>query len=453
MTSDRDFDRLARAWLELGPTEAPDRAIAAVLQATESAPQVRRPFRWSLRRSTVMNRLPLVATVVAALAVVIGGGLFLSRSGPGGVTIPPSPSPTAVPSATPGASSSAGQVPPALASTWVGPKRTIAGMPAADRYRFILSATKLDFPDDTFRNSWFVSDASEPTPGELRLVASGPTTGCQTGDEGRYAWSLSPGGVRLTLQAVSDACPTRLAALAGEWTRVGCTNTTDACFGNLEAGTFASQYFTPQLPLGETWHPDFGALTYTVPADWANSSDWPTTFSLTPSADYALETPDGPPPGVSHGIFLFANPAATIQTPTCANKEQSTVPKTVDGLIGWIRGRSSLVSTAPTPITIDGHTGAWIDLKRAPTWTATCPDPANPTASQPPAAIYLSEAGNDAQGWGLGVAGSEQQRLIILDLGVGGHKTIAIAIDSTYPDRYDDLVAKAMPIVESFTFK
>ena len=42
MTSERDFDRLAQAWLELGPDEAPDRAVAAVLQAAETTPQVRR---------------------------------------------------------------------------------------------------------------------------------------------------------------------------------------------------------------------------------------------------------------------------------------------------------------------------------------------------------------------------------------------------------------------------
>ena len=46
MTDERDFDRLARAWLELGPDEAPDRVIAAVLQAVEATPQVRRPLRW-----------------------------------------------------------------------------------------------------------------------------------------------------------------------------------------------------------------------------------------------------------------------------------------------------------------------------------------------------------------------------------------------------------------------
>ena len=44
MTTTRDPDRILRAWLDLMPDEAPDRAIAAVLQAVERASQARRPF-------------------------------------------------------------------------------------------------------------------------------------------------------------------------------------------------------------------------------------------------------------------------------------------------------------------------------------------------------------------------------------------------------------------------
>ena len=85
MTTERDFDRLARAWLELGPDEAPDRVVAAVLQAAETTPQVRRRIGWSLWRSFHMTRLPIVATAVAALVVVIGGGMLLTRGQrPGG---------------------------------------------------------------------------------------------------------------------------------------------------------------------------------------------------------------------------------------------------------------------------------------------------------------------------------------------------------------------------------
>ena len=50
MTGERDFDRLAQAWLELGPDEAPDRVVAAVLQAAQTTPQARRPIRWPLLR-------------------------------------------------------------------------------------------------------------------------------------------------------------------------------------------------------------------------------------------------------------------------------------------------------------------------------------------------------------------------------------------------------------------
>ena len=68
--NERDFDRIARAWLDLGPNEAPDRAVAAVLQAIETTPQQRRPFRWPVWRSTTMSRVYLLA----ALAGCAGPG-------------------------------------------------------------------------------------------------------------------------------------------------------------------------------------------------------------------------------------------------------------------------------------------------------------------------------------------------------------------------------------------
>ena len=79
MTTDRDFDRLARAWLDLMPDEAPDRTVAAVLQAVETTPQVRRPIRWLTWRSQTMNRLPIA--LGAAAVVVVAGTVLLSRAG------------------------------------------------------------------------------------------------------------------------------------------------------------------------------------------------------------------------------------------------------------------------------------------------------------------------------------------------------------------------------------
>ena len=80
MTDERNFDRLARAWLDLMPDEAPDRTIAAVLQAVETAPQVRSPWRWLTRRFPNMNRLLMPAAIAAATVLAVGGGLWLTRS-------------------------------------------------------------------------------------------------------------------------------------------------------------------------------------------------------------------------------------------------------------------------------------------------------------------------------------------------------------------------------------
>src|SRR6476660_3513408 len=102
MTSERDFDRLARAWLELGPDEAPDRVVAAVLHAAQTTPQARRPIRWLPLRDDKMTRLPVLATVAATIVVVVGGLLLINRPNDRGVGAPTaSPSPSASPAAAP----------------------------------------------------------------------------------------------------------------------------------------------------------------------------------------------------------------------------------------------------------------------------------------------------------------------------------------------------------------
>ena len=440
MTDERNFDRLARAWLELGPDEAPDRAIAAVLQAADTMPQARRPFRRPIWRSIPMSRLPIFATVVAILVVVVGGGFFLSRSnGPASIGASPSPGPTSAPS--PAASPSAkAQIPASIQYMWIGPKRTIAGMPSNDRYRFMLTDLLLDFPDDLLVGGWFTSLASAPAPGQLRFVATSSSTGCHNGDAGTYAWTLSPGGVRLSLAKVSDACAPRGEALAGDWIRVACKDTTDGCFGDLEAGTFPSQYLDPRVYVGDSWKPNLGAVTYTVPAGWSNSSDWPGTFTLTPTTDYGIG-----PSGTFHDIDVYRTPAANAQNAACSNQEQTSVKQTVDGLVAWVRSRPSLVVTAPTAVTIDGHPGQWVDIKIAPNWTAKCPD------TPGPAAVFLTEAGAGKDGYSWGIAPGELERVFFLDL--GGGDVVLVGIDSTHADRWDQLVAQAMPIIQTLKFK
>src|SRR5262245_21670008 len=98
MTTDRDFDRIARAWLDTMPNEAPDRAVEAVLQAVETTSQ-QRTVRLFGRRRSLMHRLVLVAAAAMLGAALVGGALFLTGTRPSETTTP-TPSPEASPRTT-----------------------------------------------------------------------------------------------------------------------------------------------------------------------------------------------------------------------------------------------------------------------------------------------------------------------------------------------------------------
>jgi hypothetical protein len=448
MTSERDFDRLARAWLELGPDEAPDRVVAAVLQAAETTPQVRRSIRWLPLKDYKMTRLPVLATVAAALVVAIGGLLLINRPNDGRVGAPTaSPSPSAIPSS---GSPAAAPLDVALhAARWMGSERTVPGILAT-------AGTIINFTAD---NQFFITQSNMNQNHFLNSVASGvgdgqfqletPGTGggpCSTGDIGRYSWSVAPSGRILTIVATSDDCPTRLGAIPGTWWLEACKNPDTNCLGNLDAGTYKSQYFTPRLDAGAgaAWVPDFGALTYTVPDGWANSIDFPERYGITPAADFAPERESDPHPAV-HEIELHWQYAATAQNAACTSEELTSVPRTVNGLVDWIRGLPSLDVGAPAAITIDGHNGRLMDVGVSPSWKSSCPGETQPIA------LFLTEAGSGPAGDTFSIVAGHRARLVFLDLGDGD--LAMVAIYSSDLARFDELVAQSMPIIESFTFK
>jgi hypothetical protein len=96
------------------------------------------------------------------------------------------------------------------------------------------------------------------------------------------------------------------------------------------------------------------------------------------------------------------------------------------------------------PIVIDDHPGQMIDVSLEPGQGSTCPDASAPFVD------FLAYAGGATDGWVWGIQEGERQRIIFLDLGVGD--VVMVAIDSTHPDRYDELVSQAMPIIESLRF-
>jgi len=435
MTSERDFDRLARAWLDLGPDEAPDRVIATVLQAAETTPQVRARGPRPIRRSNTMTRYVAAAGLAAALILAIGGGLLLT----GSKNTPAVVAPSTVPSAS--ASPDGGAVPAELQARWMSSHRQ--GL-AATAGSSLLIGDKGMALSQSNQNELVILNIDASAAGSDHLHVKQPTTNrlyCAAGDAGDYTWSLSASGRTLTIAAISDDCAARPAMLTGTWLQENCNDSNDNCLGELDAGTYPSQFIDPQLAKGMSWQPVYGGITYTVPDGWANSADWPSQFTLVPSSDYAAA-----PDQAYRGIYVFTDPAIASQDLACSASDQPGVGRSVGELIASIKKQKSLLAGDPTPIVIDGHQGQSIDLSLSPTWNKSCPDDKGVLA-----APVLREAGS-TNGWDWRMSAPERWRLILLDL--GDSNVVAIIIDdSKGVSSFDDLVTQATPIVESFKFK
>ena len=221
MSATRDPDRLLRAWLDLMPDEAPDRAIAAVLQATSTTPQVRalpRIGRWRFQ----MNRLSILAAVVALLA--LAGGAMLFGVGTRAPTVPaatPSPSPTITAASTP-SPAPAGAFPATLLGDWVADAEPIPELTGQG------PRIQLAFNWDGGRDLWVQTDYVQgyralssasltADPGQIRLRSTRPADGCETGDIGLYQWTRSPDGLFLTLTLMEDDCEVRATTLGRTW--------------------------------------------------------------------------------------------------------------------------------------------------------------------------------------------------------------------------------------------
>jgi Tol biopolymer transport system component len=94
MNDDRKFERSARTWLEIGPTDAPDHVVEDALLAIETTSQ-ERDLRLPWRLPTMSMQARLGAAAVIGVLAIGGGALLLSR-GPqsqvGSPTQEPTPS-------------------------------------------------------------------------------------------------------------------------------------------------------------------------------------------------------------------------------------------------------------------------------------------------------------------------------------------------------------------------
>ena len=266
MTTDRDFDRIAAAWLDLMPDRAPDRVVAEILEDVALTPQVRRPpirLPWTSPR---VDRPMLIAATVLLGAALLGGAVLL-----GGGTRPspiavPSASPSPTPGMTPTAPASLLDAPADLAGHWLAdsPAEPALGT-TGPRIELVLDASGRNLvvrtPGGASREV-LASAAGLAASAVVHLVSTQGGTGCSSGDTGDYRFTVSPDGEFLTLTAVRDLCAVRANVIARTWVRslngpsnggTGIVDAFDPLFSvTLPAGSFAATTYTDAIEIGRS---------------------------------------------------------------------------------------------------------------------------------------------------------------------------------------------------------
>jgi hypothetical protein len=426
MSTPRDLDRLMEAFLDDGPNVLTDRVLEAIRDDVDRTEQRADAGPW---RTLFMQRTMFAAAVVVALL----GGLAvyaalnqLPHIGP--------PTDSTAPRPTDGGLS---ELPEELQYSFVGPPKAIAGIDDGDRGDLSYESQLYRFEASNSTEFWSIPKLTAD--GDLHL-STGADGLCATGDEGTYAWSLSPGGTILTIEEGTDDCDVRAQAIPGTYQRAACRDTGGYCLGELEATGYASHVFEPwPLEEGRFRH---GAMTFTVPDGWASYSDAPDVYGLTPQSEYAEYDGSGcyDCPGDRDTITVLSNPGAA--TLDCG--EEENVPGVGFGaqdLADWLTEHAGIVASEPEASSVGGLPGVSLIIEGAADWTGTC-DEENPFVAVP--VFYRI----DGYHWALNVGA--RYHVTLVDLGDGN--TVGIMVDTADDDDLETFLEMARPIIETFEF-
>ncbi len=338
MSTERDIERILDAWLAPGPSEMPDRLYHDAIDRIERTPQRRavRPTRFSAMFS--MSKLPLAAAVAALAIGLATVTLWLGPSGTHS-RLPAALTPSASPSTSRGRSSVAGAPEPLMGSWSAAPRGEIAGL--------FLSESIAGWTVDTtfhtdFQGSSLGSRVTTTGPDTFRLENVLGGQGCPVGAVGDYAWVLGEHAASVVIEARGDDCAARAAYLEGTWSRTGC-ELGWSCAGRLEPGRHGSAVFDPRAT-SEPRVARPGAVSYEVPAGWANADDWHHSLMLVPDTGFQRLLED---PGIwPDQVRIWSTPvvALTVPGPDCERWLADPQGRQLGGEPGGLAGRPSLTS-------------------------------------------------------------------------------------------------------------
>jgi hypothetical protein len=379
---------------------APDEGerAAFAVEVFERAPHRRRSW-------------PALAGAAAAVVVLVIGLVAVARPDP-----PPSAT-TPTTNAVPSSSLAPGSLPIELVDRWVGSTPSTVITPNRSAPAFVVFSADqvtLEHLSGGIVND-FTSRAIVTAPGQLLLTLADQAGRCVAGATGDYRWAVSPKSTTLTLEAVSDECPDRAAALAGTWTHTACPSRGNDCLGRLEAGRYASVNFDP-------FDSDsYAQLTYAVPDGWSSTLDDKSRLTLLP--------PDGDESGM-HGVYLFADVAPTTADCPATSGAGAGMSAIADALTA-----SAGLSATTTATSVAGYEARTVDLSAA---TPTC-DGERP---------LLTSGPGGATSWTLAIGEGQQMRIVLIDLPNDRTMAVVVASDRSTP-AYAALVDASTAVIDS----
>ena len=160
--NDRNVDQLLAAWIEHGPTVAPDRVSVEARREIRRTRQSAGPGLWLAQQSADMNTLAMVGVAMAIVAVVTLGGISLSSA-----LLPGDPGPSSIPTESPSPSAAPpSPSTPASASERPSPSPSASDRPSPapgfSRFTSTIHGISIDYPA-----GWQIRRATEPwTEGE-----------------------------------------------------------------------------------------------------------------------------------------------------------------------------------------------------------------------------------------------------------------------------------------------
>ena len=218
-----------------------------------------------------------------------------------------------------------------------------------------------------------------------------------------------------------------------------CESGDPSCLGDLAAGTYSSANMRDPF-------------TFTVPPGWSNSMDFSVLYALERSADYHLE-PAFRDRNIGASIYLIPQPHPVVLDAECVASEPASVGSTAAELATWVGTHPGITTATPTTLAIGPLTAHVVDAVVTSDLATSCPivDLAGQRlANKVPYVALIHGTTSGSNGWEFGPIRPEHQRFLFVD--VGGGRVVAIVLDANPPD-FDQLVADAMPIVQSMTFK